>query len=417
MRMRDQSRGATYGSWDEEHHWYQTNSKGTSSGSGWDSEHSDVMHDVVTPRFHERIARGEIINSPMVHAIQDHVRESGSYRFDGNAQGPGWRTVTGLISEYLLPEGIADSHYHDSLPSPVSQQEVADAIRVARSQALSRMDETPYGFMEDVAEIRSTLALTRAPVDNMKSIANAFFKRRSKFKRLKTTKDRANALNDLYLQWRYAITPAWKSVEDALALWGEHAEGTILRAQPPRLTARWGSNLTGQSSASPVVDQGWRTFNTEVRREMVCKVRAGILYTHHNPNVDWRYDTGLRAKDIPATIWAVMPYSFMIDRMSNVTSAIRGMTNLLDPNLRILAAWDSLETDDSKEYWIEKENRTDGTSTISGGHTIKRYWSKRRQPWVPTISNTVQPLHVAGLVTDISSLADVLALIHSRFRR
>jgi hypothetical protein len=143
----------------------------------------------------------------------------------------------------------------------------------------------------------------------------------------------------------------------------------------------------------------------------MTKVKAGILYTNSNPLSGWQWKYGLRNKDLPVGIWNVVPYSFMIDRVFNISRAIRAATNMADPNIVFLTAWITTlrEVTTVNSYKI-KSNSSDYTFVLSGGNITTKSFTYDRKVWTPTASDTVPALTLRNIVKDAKYIADLLSL-------
>jgi len=197
----------------------------------------------------------------------------------------------------------------------------------------------------------------------------------------------------------------------------DYLHGRKLKPRTNRRTARGfvksGANTVRDVWRYQLHSSYWNDYNRESSREWV--VKAGILYEVSNPVDDISFDLGLRPKDIPETLWAVTPYSFMVDRVINVSDIVRGVTNLLDPNVKILAGWTVLK-DTHTQSW-EYFHETNGSYQVtivpdtSTWTTFKYEWV----PWYPTALDIIPPSDIGGLVKDATTTTDLLSLIYARF--
>lgn len=133
-----------------------------------------------------------------------------------------------------------------------------------------------------------------------------------------------------------------------------------------------------------------------------------------------RFQLGLRNKDIIPTLWAVVPLSFMVDRMFDISSALKGLSALSDMRIDLLACSTSVKTIATTETQVVAAKTTlypDGkpqyTREISGNKTISQNVSYRRKLWAPNPFDLVPQLHVGSLVEDLTGAADVFAIAYS----
>jgi len=213
---------------------------------------------------------------------------------------------------------------------------------------------------------------------------------------------------DTWTAYRFAALPLSRSLVDAVSFaW----EG--VKKHPPRRTAR-GFNVNISESNDSVVLDG-RTF------DRTCTVnerlKASILWTGENQKHDWRYELGLRNKDIPETLWQLLPLSFMVDRVSNISNSIRAVTNLLDPSLSILAGSVVRRSEVTQTIRLSKHSASGWDISIANPSTItQKSFVYERSTWNPSLSDIRPGFQPAGLVEDFTKTADLLAIIVGRLQ-
>jgi hypothetical protein len=152
----------------------------------------------------------------------------------------------------------------------------------------------------------------------------------------------------------------------------------------------------------------------EIIQKASSRGKASILYTVSNPCYDWRYRLGFRPKDFPTTVWQIMPYSFMVDRLYDVTSFSKGAINLGDPMVKILMGCYSEHNERSISFEMTGTQNPGGT-IHSSDKPVYTDFSYTRSPWVPTFSDTVPSLNLKGLVEDATKITDLITLILGNF--
>ncbi len=384
--------------------------------------YEDVMTDVVTPDFHKRSALGEIFNSPMSIGRRTESAGGGIYSTyhenNGNwvrytTSGDG--SVTRTFDYFAI--GVGQRFDYNSLPA----NDTSDTIRSLKVEALAGIDPSTFGFMEDVFEIKETLGFMRNPVKSLLKLSKAYQRnKRAVTLRWSQHEDRAKALEELWLTYRFAVTPLWRSIEDA----NEAIE--IIRdrqagARPERQTSRAKRTIESNSTETGTVDFTSELADWERKCSNVDFLRVGVLYSTSSPFETIPSILGLRSSDIPESIWAVVPYSFMVDRFFDVSSMIRALTNMTDPRVRVLAGWQTLKYEYQHSVRMtggEFVNPGPGLHTynLSGDTATTKIHGYSRNPWIPTMSDIVPPISMGGLIEDATKIADLIALIHSRFR-
>jgi len=382
--------------------------------------------DVVCPKYHTRIRKGEIINNEclITHDEYDAGKSDHFYRNDAKSTyyDTTWGSQTGgSYNARLLELNPSLTPTYDQ-PWPVSKM-----IASAKLRALAAIDSTPYSFAEDLAELGSTFRYISDVGKKARKLTNEFDEFAIKFRNRKTKhlwdphnvtslrpklgwKSARNA-SELWLEYRFVMTPLVRSVADLL-----EAYNTRLVKRPERMTARgfekstWDESVTWTASGA---------YNMESHFSGTSEVRAGILYTVSNSLEGFRFKYGLRNKDIPVTMWNIVPLSFMVDRVSNISNAIKSLTNLADPDIKINAAWvvDKTEKYDSHRCVSQTTTETPYVVTsgyVTGAPVTSKSFVYDRDVWIPTVADVIPGFDPKNLFSDISSTADVLALILTR---
>lgn len=374
-------------------------------------EHQETMHDVVTPGYRSIIDAGGIVNNPCVYT---------SYRLE--SEGTGTLTAKGGSNDYTLT-GPVTWLMTDQTWLPIDIGEVHCSASEAKFWALSNVDRTPYAFGEDLLEIGETIRFLRNPLGSLRNMSRLFRsdvnrllhkkigKRHIKDRR-KYAEVRAQAVADTYLQYRFAFSPLVRSVSDAFDAISHKDD------RPLRLSARGRSEDSASSSERVErlfsANDGY-AFN--VSKSKSISYRASILYEITNPVRDWRYTFGLRNQDIPETLWQVLPYSFMIDRIANISGAIRGLTALANPKLKILAGSVTLREESVHSMKaIDAWNDPHWTRSADGETRTRTDFKYERNPWTPQLSDAIPPVKLGGLVDDATKTADLAALIIKNLR-
>ena len=355
--------------------------------------------DINTPDYKKRIAAGQIINNDC--SVSESFTEETMGSYDTVSTGNHRYYITsGPVASYT-----GDLHGITPLTGllPVDSGALIDR---AKQQAVANIDQTPYGFAEDLAEIKDTIKFLKSPGKSLLDLARKSRKKKWQAqKKFKKSADIAEALNDSYLTYRFAATPLVRSVIDAIDAYKTRSDKRI----EPRYSARgYAADSEGSTETlNPAYFPGAYT-TISVSNEVVIKVRATILYTHTG-NRGVAFQLGLRGKDIPVTAWNVVPLSFMVDRFFDISSAIRGVMNLSDPRLAILAASYSVKSNTKGKMTLISETIPGYTTSISGALETK-FGSYHRTVWSPTASDTDPRFTPQNLVRDAQSIADLFSL-------
>lgn len=371
---------------------------------------SEVMTDSVTKDFHQLIAAGHIINNPMSyvkHSVESTT--SGSYHASAKVGSTEYaRNGSGCLTTWER----TNTSYLD--PGHLNIIEVPpELLDNAKRGALSTIDSTPYAFGEDVLEIRETIRFIRKPLSGIYKLSRTFKKAWKKKRRgLKDARDISEAFASLWLQFRFALMPLLRSA-DQIA----NFRAIYIPPKPIRRNARGWEKYEHFDSDNPTMGTAGNSYTWERTLSQKFSLRAVIHYEVTNPLEDWKYSTGLRAKDIPETIWAVVPYSFMVDRLYNISETISGIVNFLDPNVNILAASVTSSEETIRSIGFIRQDHSSYHTSVSPDFEIFRDFSKDRAVWTPTVLDAFGESTPPGLVDDITKITDLISLILVNFRK
>lgn len=319
-------------------------------------------------------------------------------------------TITGYYQKY----GGGLPIYNEA-PLP----DLSELSLIAKQKCLAQVDSTPYSFAEDIAEFRETLRFLRDPLATMRKLSFNYRKAVEKIKKHKSLraakgypKTLLDDLSSVWLEQRFAVQPIFRTVVELL-----EAYETQKVHRPERRIAR-GIVVAPPRSDSRIVTKvaTGRTFTYQCSAVSSGSARAGIMYEVSNPSTGWQYKYGLRLKDIPETFWAVMPLSFMVDRVANISDFIGGAVNLLDPNVSVLGAWITTKRERTVSIGVRSISESGYTSTIVPDDIIDKSFFYERSIWEPTLADALPVPKLSGLVDSAVKTTDLLALINQNFR-
>jgi hypothetical protein len=112
-----------------------------------------------------------------------------------------------------------------------------------------------------------------------------------------------------------------------------------------------------------------------------------------------------------------MPYSFMVDRVWDVSKMVRSLTTLADPRVKILAGWVRQKYNAEQSLSFVNQVNPGWTVTVSSDTWKKQESLYDRQPWIPTASDVIPRVKPLGLVNDITKTLDLAALTYQYFTR
>jgi hypothetical protein len=369
------------------------------SSHEWNYTHSKtrdkyrLMSDYVTPLYSKIISQGGIVNNNMY--LEKHSLE---YRPGGAS----WTvTAGGKVYTYTFTGTVEVMFGSGIMPQEPSTTEIS--MSMLRFRALSQVDSTPYQMMEDVFEIRQTLGYLRNPLKTILSLASSFKKDvRKTMRRRKISRKRATA--SVWLEYRFALMPLLRSAYDIVGSLRKEFEF------PPRRTSR-----CYRDKRDSIVSFHTQYGNVWAKEATVWQeAGAGILYSVTNPAGEFRSTYGLRAKDIPVTLWAVFPLSFMIDRLIDISGSIRGLTALLDPSVAIHAGWTVRKKEVDLSSTLTYTPLDSFQSTSGGKHEIT--FTYQREEWNPSALDAIPGITPINVVNSVTKVMDLIALIVQRFK-
>jgi hypothetical protein len=363
---------------------------------------SGEMTDVVTPGYNQIVAAGGIVNNPCHKVHVEILEEDGSYS---------WSCPNG---KYSNGSGPWTSYWLNRRPCSLLLEKVEQAplAKEVKLKAIANIDKTPYAMGEDVFEIRETLKFLKRPLGSLLDLT-AHIRGRRYFRRsLENDLQLAQHIADNWLTYRFAFSPLVQSASNLYE--------SLFRKEeklPPRLHA--GGSAVNGSYDEDVVQVGGDSDYVKYSRSCLDNVthHATVLYEVTNPVTDWRRTYGLRWKDLPTTLWQIVPLSFMVDRLVNIQQGIKGLTNLLDPSIRILAASHATRENLFQTIQATERFKDDGCSQVlNGGIRSTEDTVYTRNPWTPSVGDIVPGFTPRRLVKDATSVVDLITLILQRVK-
>lgn len=371
-----------------------------------------TITDTITPDWFGKIQRGEIVANPMMMSV-NKFEASGSGQMDqfqiSNPSNRYLTTGSGSLT-YYFQHTYGGISYGD----PPIVDEIGCVASVAAS-CIAQIDTTPYSFAEDVGEIGETLRFLKNPVASLYHHALRIKKlrvrtRKKLWKTLRKDKQAlakayASATADIWLTERFAVEPLVRSISSAMSAY----EDVVFQAK--RQTARSRSGPVGDHLSRTLTYSGSGVeIDYLINWSINLDVKAGIIYEIEHPLSNFRYKYGLRNKDIPETVWNLIPLSFMVDRVYNISDAIRGITNLLDPNLSILTGWITTKRTEISSISAIAIREPGYGSTVTPDTDKTTLFYMHRTVWEPSFIDTVPVFKPGNLVNDATKIADLLAL-------
>lgn len=341
--------------------------------------------DVVTPRYRQRVERGDIINNPF---------ESWRISKSHSLSGPAFRNSTGSSTwDY--------AHSYWGVPGAYSVKwgvEFAAQLQEACTEARARIAKSSMDGIVEVGEGRETLELFRLRTWNL----IRHLERERKYatrKGLGAVVAAGRLFRDNWLKYRFGILPALSLIEDAVI-------GPRIRTV--RETSR-GAGSVGGSEVLWNSAQADATFSETwlVTRSWSVSTRAGVLYQYMNgyPNAH-----GFTLADLPVSMYNLVPWTFVGEWFVNMNDFIRAYT----PHVGIseLASWSGFHSEVTLTATRTASSLVNTSLTLTrapSGVCITHVEGKVRRNHCPGATLYVKPNAVRGVLSSARAV-DALAL-------
>jgi len=208
---------------------------------------------------------------------------------------------------------------------------------IALANAYAKMNASPLMLAEQLNDLGQTVGMLRSPFKTARQLVMKMTKYRNA--RLgKTAKSAAKASADAWLEYRYGWKPLILDAETIIK------ESHKFRARCDRihLVARaqenHTSNVSGTWPATYFPASSWASAGS-ISRNLTVRCSAGVIYDVKSRNTIEDLNTllGTRLRDVPATLWEILPYSFVVDWFVNVGSWLQAVTPV--PGLEVQSRW------------------------------------------------------------------------------
>lgn len=304
-----------------------------------------VMYDVVTDDFAKRVARGEIINNPMSRTVERALVATSSPLYKARLNS------SGTVSEQRWPDYPKRLQGHAPLPDLSGLE--AEAI----TKAWAGVNPPDWAGGVSLGEGKDTVRMLAGPLKGLAAIArkvlsgqvNQFVRVRTKQANGRYVMKRprpgqpinlrtiAGGAASVWLTYRLGVTPLLAEVDDVL---NRLYQDEFWERQTSRASVSRTDEAEVSSTAQTFTAGGhYVTWKGTIRSRRQATTRAGILYL---PERNAAHKAGFGVQDIVPTAWALVPYSFVVDRFLLVEDFINGLQNYL--TCRTLASWVSTKS-------------------------------------------------------------------------
>lgn len=394
----------------------------------------ETTNDVVTPDFHQRIARGEIVNNPFYNIKRTYDYSVGTWRYDLTSPCSGslvkYQDGNGFYSLGTNKQLYLLEPTHSTLGS--RNQQLASLENLIQTRALANVVPADVQILVDLYEWKQTLRLVRDPVRTLYKWLTAFEeknlrrKRRRKairykirrrltkrqiaemrsYERRQSAKQLIEAISSKWLAARYGVMPLCHSIQGGLDI--------VRKPQTsPRITARSSGSTTDYVDSASQVVTGYH-WNSTLSKTTTSRgtVRAYVLYEHQMSLVE---RSGLSLHELPISVWEGIPFSFVVDWFLNVGDWIRAVTPKAGVNVLATGVTVRKETEQRVDVTGSKNSITGyAETTPPDGWFSRDTVETSRQPGIQANLASKFPLIDFSGEKDWVHLLDAISLVTSK---
>lgn len=258
---------------------------------------------------------------------------------------------------YLTYQGSVGGHYYvlpttfvgvphcmavhrASLPSYYID-DIASAKSYVLTDAMAKMYSSEFQGQVFAAEALKTLSMLRKPFSSALKLTQKILRKQTSL--ISRGMSASKALSSAWLEYRYGFQPLMYDISDLT---------TSLAAQKrlPFVVLRCSSKteLKCSPKATPFSHSYnyYTVFEGEYSVQSSCMIKAGYRFKLKDSSYGAFLESslGLSLRDVPNTVWELIPFSFVVDWFANVGSWIK--TICPNPNIEILSAYLSTTKED-----------------------------------------------------------------------
>lgn len=229
---------------------------------------------------------------------------------------------------------------------PPSNMTYSDAVLLTKAYAKINSSAVMSG--ESLSDLGQTVGMLRRPFKSAGLLLGRMLKHRN-LRLGKTAASAAKATANSWLEYRYGWKPLIMDIDTIV----QASYKKLAHCGKRRLVARVGDayacDLRGTwTDATSYV--GTKTSGSKSYSRS-SKVGVGVLYdiAPQTGKQALQAILGVRPRDIPATVWELVPYSFVVDWFVNVGDWIQAVTPV--PGITILGHWVT-RVESTRTEWV-----------------------------------------------------------------
>jgi len=329
------------------------------------------MEDVVTPGFKRRSNRGELIFSPMSKQSQTFSHAYSGYKMSvPTPAGTPVGTVyiddfDSLLNWKLGPHLMGPTAYDYLAPKYlISEFSKSSAVTLASTDALANWKEASVQGFVFLAELNKTVNTLKSPLQALAKEL-AFGKKKGY-----SLSGALRGASGQYLTWFYGIRSMMFDIEGI--------KEAIEAKYSHRETARGKSEVKNKVTNTYVLHDGASLDMSHYQEilEEVYTVRAGLMGL--TEGISSSRNFGVRLADIPAALWELTPWSFVLDWAFNIGDFIQSLS--VDASSGVQSQWLTINHSLSITRTVSDVSTGNGWSTVKNCTDIDRaiYVTKSR---------------------------------------
>lgn len=284
-----------------------------------------VISDVVTPDWRKRQRRGSIVMNDMQLSRSSRDTTAGTFTV-----GPHVNWGTSVYTGDLM------SLVEAAVPAAGINTDIGNMAQIALAKAYARMNASDLLGGEILADLDKTVSMLRRPFQSARSLTMKMIRHRDK--RIgKTACSAAKAASSAWLEYRYGWQPIILDADTIIQSTIQMKSGLNRQRLVARAQEADEASITSQFSGVIWLDPA--TASGTVKTTKRYRSCAGVIYDRCDRGTSERVDRmlGYRPRDLAATFWEVIPYSYVCDWFVNVGDWIQAVTP--DPTVEVKASW------------------------------------------------------------------------------
>lgn len=366
-----------------------------------------TMEDFVTPNFQARMSNGDIIMNPC--KLTKTERQSAYhiiryfYYFWWE-----WHGEHAWKLERAYPTTLDARMDLAAFPSTGS----------ALVSAYSKMNKSDVMGGEFLKDLGSTLGMIRKPFGSAQDLLARMGKARAR-RAGKTAKSFARATANTWLEYRMGWRPVVGDVKAIAKIVTRNRDKSFQQSRRVVRSSVDSPDVIYTGNTTSWLYDGYNTVNLNgvVKDTISCRSSAGVIFALVEPSSEaerWARACGLTAKDVPATAWECMPFSWVMDQFVGVGDWLQAVTP--NPFVNVLGSWTSAE-----KIGTRVTSGTWSASGKSGPVSPHTYVSTQRirnpnVPLPPYPLPKTRSLGVAQIADDLSAIGQKIITGLNGFR-